>query len=124
MKIETILDCNVLTRKEYKILEQIENGSSLKGFIRTDFKTLCRLFGSPTHGPFDDSGDKVTCEWKIITQSIATPDSLYINIYDWKMRDTPLDEYDWHVGGKDPKVIDWLQDHGIAARPWIPGGVC
>lgn len=113
MKIETIVDCDVLTRKDFMVMDHIGNGSSLKGYIRTDFKTLCRLFGPPTFGPFDDSGDKVTCEWKIVTRTMGVLDSLYLTIYDWKMEDTPLDKYYWHVGGKSPEVIDWLQGHGL-----------
>lgn len=100
----------VLTRKDDLT---VFNGGSLKGYVRTDFKKLCELFGTPTHGPFDPEGDKVTCEWRIITE-----DGLYVTIYDWKMGETPLDEYEWHIGGHDFKNVDWVADFGLSTWRW------
>lgn len=100
----------VLTRKDDL---SAFNGGSLKGYVKTDFKTLCKLFGPPTHGPFDPNGDKVTCEWRIVTD-----DGLFITIYDWKLFETPMDEYDWHIGGHAFENIDWLNSFGLAAWKW------
>lgn len=90
------------------------NGGSLKGYVKAEFRDLCLAFGPPTYGPFDMSGDKVTCEWKI-----RTSDGLTLTIYDWKMGDTPLDEYNWHVGGQDFKAVDWLQEQGLNAWRYV-----
>jgi hypothetical protein len=79
------------------------NGGSLKGYIRTDFQNLCETFGPPTHGPFDNRGDKVTCEWKIMTD-----DGLFVTIYDWKMGATPLGQYEWHIGGHAFENVEWV----------------
>lgn len=100
----------VLTRKDDLT---VFNGGSLKGYVRTDFKKLCELFGTPTHGPFDPEGDKVTCEWRIITE-----DGLHVTIYDWKMGETPLDEYEWHIGGHDFKNVEWVADFGLSTWRW------
>jgi hypothetical protein len=79
------------------------NGGSLKGYLRADFKILCETFGPPTYGPFDYTQDKVTCEWKIVTY-----DGLFVTIYDWKVGETPLGQYDWHIGGHAFENVDWV----------------
>lgn len=90
------------------------NGGSLKGYVRTNFQHLCETFGPPTYGPFDYSHDKVTCEWKI-----KTDDDLLVTIYDWKTSRTPLDEYEWHIGGQDFENVEWVEMWlGVPARRW------
>lgn len=84
---------------------QLFNGGSLKGYIRTDFQNLCETFGPPTHGPFDYEGDKVTCEWKIMTDN-----GLFVTIYDWKEGQTPLGQYEWHIGGHDFENVEWVSE--------------
>ena len=100
----------VLTRKDDL---SAFNGGSLKGYVRTDFQRLCELFGTPTHGPFDQSGDKVTCEWRIVTD-----EGLHVTIYDWKTNGTPMDEYEWHIGGHADENSDWVSSFGLAAWRW------
>jgi hypothetical protein len=93
------------------------NGGSLKGYIKTDFKTLCETFGPPTYGPFDYDGDKVTCEWKIMADF-----GLLVTIYDYKMGETPLGEYEWHIGGHSHENVDWVEAKvGSEARKWGSG---
>jgi hypothetical protein len=94
--------------KSFKVLTSREdvdefNCGSLKGYVRTDFQNLCETFGPPTYGPFDYASDKVTCEWKI-----KTDDGLLVTIYDWKMGVTPLDLYNWHIGGHSDENVAWV----------------
>lgn len=101
----------VLTRRDKDDLQEF-NGGSLKGYVHTDFQTLCETFGTPTYGPFDPDGDKVKCEWKIVTE-----DGLFVTIYDWKMDTTPMGKYDWHIGGHDFKNVEWVGNM-LNAQAW------
>jgi len=70
------------------------NGSSYRGVVNTTYEKLVTVFGPPHEGPHDRTLDKITCEWRLRFEDgdIAT-------IYDWKETDTPMGEYEWHVGG-------------------------
>ena len=110
-EIQMNKEFEVLTRKDDL---SVFNGGSLKGYIKTTFKDLCETFGTPTHGPFDQWGDKVTCEWRIVTE-----DGLHVTIYDWKMGETPMEEYEWHIGGHDFKNVEWVSAWmGIQGWRW------
>ena len=63
------------------------SGTSLRGYVTTTYATIVEKLGEP-----DTDGDN--CEWilKFEDGSVAT-------IYDWKTRQTPKDEYEWHIGG-------------------------
>jgi len=98
------MDYKVLSKDDVKLYSDMLNFTSLKGYVRTTFKDLCLKLGPPTYGPYDTGGDKVTCEWKILT------DKMVVTIYDWKTEETPMDEYDWHVGGHMFDVIDAAQN--------------
>ena len=64
----------------------------------TTYDTLVEKLGEPLT---DFSGDgKVTCEWVI-----EFPDDTVGTIYDWKTGETPIKEYNWHIGGKDGKAV-------------------
>jgi hypothetical protein len=78
-------------------------GTSLKGYVETTYAELYRVFGDPYYGPNDEDADKITCEW-IITFG----DGKVATIYDWKNEATPDDLYDWHIGGSDRKVVDYI----------------
>ena len=78
-------------------------GTSLKGYIETTYEQLKSVFGDPYYGPNDEDSDKITCEW-IITFG----DGKVATIYDWKTEATPDDLYDWHIGGSDRKVVDYI----------------
>jgi hypothetical protein len=71
------------------------DGTSLQGYVRTDYATLKDLFGDGLGG-----GDKTTQEWvlKFSDGTVAT-------IYDWKEYETPMYEYDWHVGGMSKQAV-------------------
>ncbi len=65
------------------------NGTSLQGYVRTTYAQLVALFGQGM-----GAGDKTTQEW-----ILQFNNGVVATIYDWKTYDTPLDVYDWHVGG-------------------------
>lgn len=71
--------------------------TSLMGEVNTTYARLIEVFGQPLSG----SGDgKVNSEWiiKFANGEVAT-------IYDWKMPETPTDDYDWHIGGHKRWVV-------------------
>lgn len=71
--------------------------TSLMGEVNTTYARLVEVFGQPLSG----SGDgKVNSEWiiKFANGEVAT-------IYDWKMPETPTDDYDWHIGGHKRWVV-------------------
>jgi predicted dehydrogenase len=71
------------------------NGTSLQGYVRTTYAHLVALFGEPM-GP----GDKTTAEW-----ILEFDDGTVATIYDWKELETPMDVYNWHVGGKRGAMV-------------------
>jgi hypothetical protein len=71
--------------------------TSLMGEVNTTYARLVEVFGQPLSG----SGDgKVNSEWiiKFANGEVAT-------IYDWKLPETPTDDYDWHIGGHKRWVV-------------------
>ena len=76
------------------------NMTSLQGYVETTYAQLVELFGEPMRG-----GDKTTAEWvlKFNDGTVAT-------IYDWKEYSTPMDAYDWHVGGNKRTVVAMVQE--------------
>ena len=97
-------------------------GSSLVGNVKTSYPELVEIFGEPV----EVSGDgKVTAEWKIefaINEDLTwanpmhpgdahSPNKTVIaTIYDWKTGDTPLGEYNWHIGGHNIEAAWFVQD--------------
>lgn len=87
--------------KKYKVNNKagVANGTSLRGYCKTTYDTLVEKLGEPLTG---HSGDgKITCEWVI-----EFPDNTVGTIYDWKTKETPKDEYAWHIGGKGVNVLE------------------
>jgi hypothetical protein len=78
--------------------------TSYKGEVRITYAELTEIFGSPDRGPHD-TGDKVTCIWELQFE-----DGTRATIYDWKMGDTPMDEYMWHIGGHSMTAVDRVVD--------------
>ena len=78
------------------------NGTCYQGNVKTTYDKLVQILGQPKGGSADG---KTTCEWHLEFQdgSVAT-------IYDWKMGTTPKEEHNWHVGGKDPVSLNYLQE--------------
>lgn len=86
------------------------NGTSLQGYMTTTFDRLVELLGEPLEG--SDDG-KTTAEWILEFEGEAA------TIYDWKLKSTPKDLYDWHVGGRSMKVLEHLSKAlGVPARAY------
>jgi hypothetical protein len=71
--------------------------TALMGYVNTTYARLVEVFGKPISG----SGDgKTHSEWiiKFANGEVAT-------IYDYKMKETPTDDYDWHIGGNKKWVV-------------------
>ena len=86
------------------------NGTGLQGYVKTTYSDLVAIFGEPTYR----GGDKTTAEW-VITFGRGK-DKIVATIYDWKEYETPMGEYNWHVGGANfmasvlvDKVVDEYQ---------------
>jgi len=78
------------------------NGTSLRGYVLTTYDKLVATFGEPTYlGSYDE---KTTCEW-----FIEFEDGTVATIYDWKTGGTPMYPYEWHIGGKNNKVVRLIQ---------------
>ena len=78
------------------------NGTGLVGYVETTYKDLIEAFGLP----YVRDGDKVTCEWVL-----TFGDGQVATIYDWKMPQTPLGKYMWHIGGKCASVVERIETH-------------
>lgn len=80
---------------KFKVVDSFAaNGTSLRGYVKTTYSDLVAIFGEPQRG-----GDKTTVEW-VVTFGRGK-DKVVATIYDWKEYDTPMGEYNWHVGGHD-----------------------
>lgn len=73
------------------------SGSCLQGYIKTTYDELVNVFGNPT----TLQGDKVTVEWTILFS-----DGTVATIYDWKLSQTPMSVYDWHIGGFNQRAVE------------------
>jgi len=85
---------------------EIDMMSCLQGYVNTTYADLVAIFGEPTVGPSINSiDDKVTCEWRLTFGRGKS--KILATIYDWKTYSgTPMDEYEWHIGGSDPKAVE------------------
>lgn len=101
---------------EFENSEAVDvNGTSLMGTVKTDYATLVEKFGEPTYTSF---GDKVTAEWTLEFAVDADNGSLgedgnidYVTatIYDWKELETPMGEYNWHIGGYSFESVEAVE---------------
>lgn len=84
------------------------SGTCFQGYVRTTYADLVAIFGEPSRG-----GDKTTVEW-VVTFGRGK-DKVVATIYDWKEEETPMGEYNWHIGGHSGmaewKVFDVLADY-------------
>jgi hypothetical protein len=72
-------------------------GTCLQGYIKTTYDELVNVFGKPT----TLEGDKVNVEW-----TIKFSDGTVATIYDWKLSETPMGVYDWHIGGHTQRAVE------------------
>jgi len=100
---------------EYEIESEGVNGTSLKGYVSTCYDTLVSLFGKPTYLDADPYA-KVNCEWVLNVkyfeeEGMEDYDYNYetVTIYNWKDGYVPLQETQWHVGGKSYLAEDLVK---------------
>ena len=79
------------------------NGTCLQGYIETTYDELVKVFGKPTE--LEGDGDKVTVEW-----ILQFSDGTVATIYDWKLSETPMGVYNWHIGGRSQRAVDLVTD--------------
>jgi hypothetical protein len=77
------------------------NGTCLQGYIKTTYDELVNVFGKPTIL----KGDKVNVEWNLLFS-----DGTVASIYDWKLSETPMGVYDWHIGGYTQNAIECVKN--------------
>ena len=97
-------------KQEFTIaLESEANGTFLQGYVQADYRKLKEIFGEPT----ESDGYKSDAEWIIRLKSgeVAT-------IYNYKDgknyrgdEGLTLDQItDWHIGGKNPSVVEAVKE--------------
>ena len=87
-----------MTETQFKNSSTVSaNGTCLQGYIETTYDQLVKVFGKPANL----EGDKVTVEW-----SILFFDGTIATIYDWKLSETPMGVYRWHIGGKSQRAVE------------------
>ena len=111
--------------KDYEVCspDMCSGGTSLQGYKTTTYGRLREVLGPPTFSS-GDPYEKVQTEWVIdakwydanTIEEIDRDDWEYetVTIYNWKTSGTPLEEYDWHVGGKSiyaTDVVDMILDN-------------
>ena len=77
-------------------------GTSLVGYIKTNYNDLVEVFGEPRYTSSGD--DKVTAEWNL--EFLVDDEYVTATIYDWKLGHTPYRTYDWHIGGFSAEAAD------------------
>ena len=75
------------------------NMTGFKGEFPITYTELVEIFGQPNDGPNADL-DKTTCEWRLQFE-----DGTVATIYDYKVGYTPMNEYEWHIGGHDSEAV-------------------
>jgi len=78
-------------------------GSSLSGYVTTTYDRLCEVFGEPTYST-GDPYEKVQTEWVVSIKGVTA------TIYNWKTGSTPVDSYNWHIGGFGKGEVDLVQE--------------
>tara|TARA_B100002003_G_scaffold154488_1_gene143281 strand:- start:1323 stop:1718 length:396 start_codon:yes stop_codon:yes gene_type:complete len=107
-------------------------GTSRIGTIETTYDTLVKAFGEPTDtgastlGKGDPpyyadtmwGGDKVTAEWVLAFAvgggdpedgGMDDSDCVIATVYDYKTGCTPMEKYNWHVGGFDQNALRFVE---------------
>ena len=86
------------------------NMTGLKGEFPITYAELVEIFGAPDYGPNSDM-DKTTCEWRLQFE-----DGTSASIYDYKMGFTPMNEYEWHIGGHTAEAVTRVHECIIQHR--------
>jgi len=80
------------------------NCSSLQGYVATTHSHIVKCLGYPHF-----NGDKVTAEWAIeaiVKSDDGESEKVIFTIYDYNTGYTPMNEYNWHVGGYSKKAVE------------------
>jgi hypothetical protein len=85
-----------------KVTTKEANGTSYMGSIQTTYSYLISKFGEPVSLKSGDG--KVNCEWVL-----KFDDGVVATIYDWKTGSIPMDKYDWHIGGRTSKALEYVR---------------
>ena len=88
------------------------SGTSLQGYIKTNYTDLVEVFGEPRYTSSDD--DKVTAEWNL--EFDVDDENVVATIYDWKLGETPFFEYDWHIGGYSTQAAHVVAEYMKRAK--------
>ena len=111
--------------KEYEVvpMDMTNGGTSLKGYLTTTYDKLLELLGKPTYTDADPYA-KVNCEWVLDTKYYEDGyedeyDYNYetVTIYNWKDGHIPMNECQWHVGGKSynsQDIVDLIINGNIS----------
>ena len=75
------------------------NGTCLQGYVETTYAKLVEVFGEP-----QGASDKTTAEW-----FVQFGDGTIATIYDWKVHESPMDKYSWHIGGFNKQAVYLVQ---------------
>ena len=85
------------------------SGTSLMGYVKTDYNSLIECFGEPIL----ERGDKTNCEWHIeftVVDEYGDEVMIPATIYDWKLDETPYHTYNWHIGGFNMSAVDLVNE--------------
>lgn len=90
------------------------NGTYLQGHLNCTYAEVCAILGTED----EDGGDsyKVDAEW-VRTLKLPDGESLVFTLYNYKDGKNYLGDEgfekeqitDWHIGGRDPKVVGLVQ---------------
>ena len=79
-------------------------GTGLVGTVRTTYADLVIAFGAPTY-TLPDPSEKVNTEWVVKFYDTYWEEYITATIYNWKTGYTPVEGYEWHVGGFDERAL-------------------
>ena len=79
-------------------------GTGLVGTVRTTYADLVIAFGAPTY-TLPDPNEKVNTEWVVEFYDTYWEEYITATIYNWKTGYTPVEGYEWHVGGFDERAL-------------------
>ena len=88
------------------------SGTSLQGYIKTNYTDLVEVFGEPRYTSSGD--DKVCTEWNL--EFDVGGEYVTATIYDWKLGKTPFGEYDWHIGGYSTQAAHVVAEYMKRAK--------
>lgn len=86
----------------FKRITDTKTVTGLRGYVKTDYATLVKIFGEP-EGPSSDG--KVNNYW-----IIKFSDGIIGTIYDYKENLKNKGETEWHIGGTIYEPVDRITE--------------